>query len=526
MSLLLSLTPRNAVAQKDVTVGYTECRMSPTLRRYLPTLVLLLALALRLWGIGWGLPDERHAFSYHPDESRVVGQAVLQPGQNLLDTGFYNYGSLATLTDRFLLIATGAASVSLPSPSSLLLVRLVTVVYGVATCALLLLLGKRLAQPQLGLIASTLYAVCPLAVQHGHFATVDVAATFWVTAALVAALTSRKWLLIGTLAGLAAATKYNAGLVLLSGVAAWALSEKRTLSGLLLLLAGATLGFIVGCPGVLINSSQFWKDFSFELAHSRRPDEYFLHSASGFLYWPTLGLTAMMGSPLTLLGVARGLLRREKPDVIVLAFVVPYFLLLCLSENQFVRYGIPLLPALCWLLAQLPWRLVVGVAGALSLAFAVGLCSVMAGTDPRDAAATYLKQKGVASVGFARGPWFWSPPLHPGLSSPIPPAAKQAAESSENVRLFATPNEREWDVTFLEETNPEAVALSEIEYTAALAQKNPKTLAYLAALRARYPTRTVFTHPLPILGVWEPLPRQPLPIDMLYTNPTIVIFTK
>ena len=90
-------------------------------------------------------------------------------------------------------------------------------------------------------MAATLYAVCPLAAQHGHFATVDVPATFWVTAALVAALTSRRWLLIGILAGLAAATKYNAGLVLLAGVAAWTLSEKRALSGLLLLLAGAGL---------------------------------------------------------------------------------------------------------------------------------------------------------------------------------------------------------------------------------------------------------------------------------------------
>ena len=226
------------------------------------------------------------------------------------------------------------------------------------------------------------------------------------------------------------------------------------------------------------------------------------------------------------MGAVHGLIRREKTDQILLAFVIPYLLLVCLSANQYVRYALPLLPALCWLLATIPWKPLVGVAGALALAFSVGLCSVMAGPDPRDEAAAFLKQKGVASVGFARGPWFWSPPLHPGLSSPIPPVAKRAAESSETVRLFAVPDEREWDPTFLAETNPEAVALSEIEYTAALAPKNSKALSYLRALQARYPTRTVFAHPLPILGMWEPLPRQPLPIDMLYTNPTIVIFTK
>nr|WP_309688578.1 glycosyltransferase family 39 protein [Armatimonas sp.] len=191
--------------------------MPASLRRYLPALIVLLALVLRLWGIAWGLPDASHLFSYHPDESRVVGQALMQPGQNILDTGFYNYGSLATLTDRFLLLATGALT-NIPTASSLLLVRLVTVAYGIGTCALLILLGKRLEKPDVGLSAAALYAVAPLAVQHGHFATVDVPATFWVTASLLTALTNPKLFWCGLFAGLAAATKYNAGLALLAGV--------------------------------------------------------------------------------------------------------------------------------------------------------------------------------------------------------------------------------------------------------------------------------------------------------------------
>lgn len=509
-----------------MTVGYTGLCMSPALRRYLPLLILLLALLLRLWGIAWGLPDGQRAFSSHPDESRVLGQALLQPGQNLLDTGFYNYGSLATLLDRALLLATGSASAPYPSASSLLLARLLTVLAGVGTCGLLLALGKRLDQPAVGQVAATLYAVAPLAVQHGHFATVDVSATFWVTAALVAALTRRPWLLVGLLAGLAAATKYNAGLALLAGVAAWGLSEKRTGAGLLQLAGGAALGFLLGCPGILINFPQFWHDFTFELAHSRNADPYFWHRLPGPLYWPTLGLTAALGSPLALLGLGLALRSRQRTELILLAFVLPYLLLLFGSANQYLRYLLPLLPALCWFTAALPWKPVVVLAACAGAAFSVGLCLVMAGPDPRDEAAAFLKRKGVTSVGFARGPWFWSPPLHPGLSSPIPLAAKRAAQSSETVRLFAVPSEREWDLTFLEETNPEAIVLSELEYTAALAQNDAKALAYLAALQERYPTRTVFAHTVPLLGSRsEALPRQPLPIDLLYPNPTIVIFS-
>ncbi len=498
--------------------------MSATLRRFLPALVVLLALVLRLWGIVWGLPDSNHAFSYHPDESMVVGYASRQPGQSLLDTGFYNYGSLATLTDRFLLLATGAAP-GFPTASSLLLVRLLTVVYGVGTCALLVTLGKRLEKPEVGLSAAALYAVAPLAVQHGHFATVDVPATFWVTASLLAALTNPKLFWAGLLAGLAAATKYNAGLVLLAGIAAWALSEKRPLKPLVLLLCGAALGFLLGCPGVLINFSKFWTDFTFELKHEQ--EEYFIGQVAA-LYWPTLGLLTALGSPLWILGVGKALASRTKPERLLLAFVLPYLLLLAVSANQYVRYCLPLLPALCWLVASLPWKPLTAVGGILALAFSLALCSVMAGPDPRDEAAAFLKQKGVTSVGFARGPWFWSPPLDPGISHPAPPMAKRAASRAEKLRLFAVPEGRDWDASLLDETQPDAIVLSEIEYTAALRTNTPQARAYLAALTARYPTKTIFSHLLPLLGARESsgLPYQPLPIDMLYPNQSVVVFTK
>ena len=69
------------------------------LRRLTPTLpllgVLLLALALRVWGLGWGLPSATHYFSYHPDESMVLSHAMtmnLFRGEWL--PHWYHYGSL------------------------------------------------------------------------------------------------------------------------------------------------------------------------------------------------------------------------------------------------------------------------------------------------------------------------------------------------------------------------------------------------------------------------------------------------
>lgn len=512
--------------------------MPVSLRRYLPALVLFLALVLRLWGIGWGLPDGNHAFSYHPDESMVVGSALLRPGQSLLDTGFYNYGSLATLTDRWLLLALGQASQPVPSATAFLLARLLGVAYGIGTCGLLIALGKRLERPGSGLVAAALYAIAPLAVQHGHFATVDVPATFWVTASLFCALTRPQLFWAGLFAGLAAATKYNTGIVVLAGVAAWFLTEKRAIKPLLLLLAGAALGFLIGCPGALLNTSLFWQQLSFELfVHSRQPDEYFVGSMSGFLYWPFVGLLFALGPGLSVValavGVGLGLARRTREQSIVLAFALPYLLLICLSANQYLRYALPLLPALSFLLA-LPFpprthKLMDGLTlfwSLPTLALSVGLCTQLAGPDPRDEALVFLKQKGATSVGFARGPWFWSPPLHPGISTPIPPAAKRAAESSETLRLFAVPDGRDWDAALLEETSPDAVVLSELEYTAMASKATP----YLDALRQRYPNQTAFTRPLPLLGPVPQsgtnLPLLKLPVDMRYPSQSVVVFTK
>jgi len=77
----------------------------PSLARYAPLLLFLFALALRLWGITWALPNSTRAFSYHPDESVVTGYS-LRVNPLALDfepDGFYNYGSLALLLNGLFL---------------------------------------------------------------------------------------------------------------------------------------------------------------------------------------------------------------------------------------------------------------------------------------------------------------------------------------------------------------------------------------------------------------------------------------
>ena len=58
--------------------------------------VLLLALALRVWGLTWGLPSATHYFSYHPDESVMLetSSVTMNVFAGRLLPHYYHYPSL------------------------------------------------------------------------------------------------------------------------------------------------------------------------------------------------------------------------------------------------------------------------------------------------------------------------------------------------------------------------------------------------------------------------------------------------
>ena len=198
----------------------------PRMKRLLPFLLCLGALALRLWGIRWGLPNADHTFSYHTDETVVLLSSLqVHPLLLLLDPGHYAYGCLVPIANGLVLDLgtwTGLVTPRPESASALLACRLVTAVLGAATCGVLFATGKRLWGTSAGVVAGALYAVVPLAVQHAHFATVDVHATFWIslcllqTSKILTGESKHALLWAGVFAGLSAAAKYNAGVVICS----------------------------------------------------------------------------------------------------------------------------------------------------------------------------------------------------------------------------------------------------------------------------------------------------------------------
>ena len=392
------------------------------------TLVLLLGLALRLWGIGWSLPNAQHPLAtYHPDE--LVNLAATQNvdlGHGQFDTQFYNYGAfyfyLANFAQTFGrgygLIATNAVPVAdAPLPPLELIVRhapeqaglflagrIMTALLGAATIPLLFALGNRLFGRRVGMGAALLYAIAPLAVVHAHFLTVDVPATFFVTLALWASArlldvetmsVKQAWgayVGAGMACGLCAATKYNTGLVLIAPLVAHYLNRNAEACRLhrkahiAVMLIAAAFAFLVGCPGPLINWNVFWNGtypgsgVRYELfEHSRTGhDLLFVNTGPGWWYHLVVSLPYGLGIPLLLLslaGVTYACRRRTKGDVLLLAFLLLYFGVTGFSAVRFARYMLPLFPVLCLFayrlvcepLANLNLRRMVQAAGALTL---------------------------------------------------------------------------------------------------------------------------------------------------------------
>lgn len=539
--------------------------------------ITLLGLLLRLWGIGWSLPDARHPLAtYHPDELINLSAARLADiphGQ--FDIGFYNYGafyfylvSLAQTIGRgYGLIPpmqqnVGAISLSAAgareTAALFLCGRLVTALMGTITIPVLFLLGNRLYCRRTGLLAALLYAIAPLAVVHAHFLTVDVPSTLFVTLALLwsARLLERQtwaeyaWAAVWT--GLAAATKYNTGLVLIAPITAHFLNlppgacRKHRNAQILVLILVTALTFLIACPGPVLNLNAFWDGIPgypgsgvrYELfEHSRTGHGLlFTNTGPGWWYHLIVSLPCGLGIPLLLLslaGIGVALARRRQGDLVLLAFLLLYYLATGFSAVRFARYMLPLFPVFCLLAARVAFEPIreklyrVALQTAVILTFALtsfmtlALVSQMAGSDPRDRAADAMDKTlpPGASVAFATVPWFYSPPLSPLFGAPAAPKRMQAAEQTSRYQLRIS--SKEWDPSVLTPL-PDVVVLSNIETMHPLDRLHlTDPTRFVQSIPPGY-RRTVFA-PGPIPGLIHGVI---IPEDLLYILPTVTLYRK
>ncbi len=456
--------------------------------RPLLVLILLLGFLLRLLGITWGLPDPTlHWHSYHPDEFQIVEPAfTISQGLDLNPHNFI-YGNLLQNLDALILkLASWTGSTTLPQGMGAIYLwpRLLTVLFGTLTLALLYRIGKVMGHPWIGLLAAALLAFAPGHALHSSFATVDVPASFFALLCLLQALRtvgpkpgSHSALLGGIAAGLAASAKYPSGLVLLVLWLGLFLGRHRRRAYLTSALA-AFLAFALTSPYVFLAFDEFRRAFQ-GVAENSRTGMIFLFAGmgDGWTYQALVSLPYILGIPTLLAGllaiplVARRLGQRA---ALLLAYLAIFFFYTGLSKNLFLRYALPLAPVLCLLAASLPllglkarraqtWvsLILVGVAGLLSL----GVMGSKARKGPRDQARDWLWA--TAPAGTKMGVPHWPGPLE------VPMALANGGEGAEAMIRAEQASGRarfelvvceDWDLGKLQKEKPTYFVLSEFSW--------------------------------------------------------------
>ncbi|MDI6827775.1 MAG: glycosyltransferase family 39 protein, partial [Armatimonadota bacterium] len=440
--------------------------------------------------------------------------------------------------------------------------RIVAMVMGVATVLLIYYVGRRMFGRRTGLLAAIFMAILPIHVMHSHFLAVDIPAAFFVTCSLLFASRipekskARDYLLSGLFAGFAAATKYNAGLVVFAPIAAHLVNGnsffKRIFSAkLLIIILGLAVGFLIGCPGALLHSDSFLRGFIYELHHTQTGHGLvFAETGSGFVYHIIHSFIPGMGLPILILaivGVMFAIKKWTPQDAMLIAFLVPYYVLIGVAQVKFARYTIPILPPLVLLAARIPGKLMEWLdenknlarsAGKIAvsvtivlivlyiLLFSISLDGVMARKDNRDAALAWIRKNipPGSSIAVPTIPWFYTPPLDPRFSYGSAQIRFEAAQSVAEYAIVTDENQ-EWNWRLLRDSEPDFVILSEFEYEDRLRIGDQAAIDYFAILHNRYRLVRQFDSPPSIFGRKFPLLVE-LPHDMSYANPTIQIYAR
>ncbi len=446
------------------------------IKRAIPIVIFLFALGFRLCGIGWGLKNDLHNASYHPDEpvifanSRAIepGLGQFAPKQEIPQ--FYSYGTLyltllrvasdvtTSYTGAPVEKKTGATRLDWDWVSRCHMAgRLISCLAGAGTALVVGLLFLKRVGAVAGAAAGLLVAFAPAHLMHSRFQTVDVLATFFVALSLYysceigfrlphggsadegkggggkkAPSVLKLAILSGAFAGLSAGTKYTGILALLSLVVALIVSERRK-AGVPLLAGVAVAGlvFVITTPGMFLQSEAFARDIAYEMGHTATGHGLaFTGTGNGFSYTLLNLLIGIGPIPvlLGLFGLGYAAFKHHRWAWILLTFWIAYFLLIGRSEVRFVRYSFPLYVAIAAGFGYSMqvchrkggWSRVgvgVGILGLGGIPFgglatSAAMTAGMMGEDPRDTAARYLKPL-PGPLGLVHSPWFWTPPTFP-----------------------------------------------------------------------------------------------------------------
>jgi hypothetical protein len=341
--------------------------------------VLAVALGLRLWGVASGLP-----YAYNADENaHFVPGAIGLFGHGYNPHYFVNPPAYTYLVHAVYQVwfggRAGVSSTFAVHPTEVFVVaRVVAAVAGTAAVWLLYIAGARFLDRRVGLLAAALMAVAFLPVFYSHLALNDVPTMAPVALSLIGTAGVLKrgalvdYAVAGIGLGVACATKYTGGIVLLPLLAAGAIQlaapselAARRARPRLVALAGLALAgllalgaFVVCNPFSVLDYASFRDGLNHQAsAADDQLGKLGLTTSSGHLYYLWTFTWGLGWVPLIAgaLGAVGMLIWKRRLALVLVPAPILYVLFMGTQERFFGRWLLPVFPIACILAA---WAIV------------------------------------------------------------------------------------------------------------------------------------------------------------------------
>ena len=362
--------------------------------------ILLLGGVLRLTGLDWGTETETGEFHpFHPDEVTLIANARWVSEDVRKTTTAYGHlpayllwSINSTLSPVLEYTPYGSANDDLRMTH--VVARAVSGLAGVLTIWAVYLLATRLDNTRTGLVAAAILALTPGHIQQCHYYTVDVSITLFTTLGLLAILrlprdSIQPYIICGLAVGAATGYRLLAGLLVipyvvrhlyvasdtLRSACSSFLTRVNVLFSARSILTAAIVLIIAtaSTPFLLLDRSELYvgddqRDFapSVDVVVGTEIRMWTLYDfgTTPYLFYLTDLLPTAQGVPVfaaSILGLMWAVRRRTWDAVFLLAWVLPYFLVVGGLFSKPVRYTLPMLPALslfaAWCASALGHRL-------------------------------------------------------------------------------------------------------------------------------------------------------------------------
>lgn len=360
------------------------------MKKYILVLLCIILVGgsiLRFYGIEWGVPRRPYWRYHYQDEGFTLGLILRMEPSELNPHYFIN----PTFHYYTLLLSVKIASVigyiqpfSLPIRTDNMgqplegvsssdyarmfyIGKIVSILQGIILIFLVFLIGRNLYNAVVGLLAAALTAVLPTLVFQSHMFVVDAPGVFWLAVAfwfLTTRVRGTKkvlWYIIaGVLIGIAIGTKYTNILVVIPFFCQVYMTNRESQTtffgravnkNTILTLAVAIAVFFLTSPHIILSFNEFLYGDSAGFGGIFGERGFVTYNRYGInLLSPfTISTFHSLLLPLTLVavfGVCYLIYQKRDNDKLLLAYIVPFYVLLILNASPHLRHFLSVLPFL------------------------------------------------------------------------------------------------------------------------------------------------------------------------------------